>query len=173
MASCVYGIDSLAFSEHQESIIRKMGMALFDYPIKLIAYYALLQVFPFVSKLFRVRVYPKSIEDFFIRLMEDAIKLRLDSGSVRDDYLGYMLQLQDRKKLKSIDLAAHTVTFFLDGYETSSNVIAHVLYQLALNPPVQKRLREEIGQSLLRHDGVVTYDSMHEMTYLEQVMNGK
>lgn len=149
-----------------------MGASLFDYPLKLIVFYTLLQAFPFMSKIYQMKVIPEKIESFFTKLMDDAIKLRVDSKIERDDYLNYMIQLSKKKKLKHIELAAHTVTFFLDGYETSSNVISHVLYQLARHSEVQKRLRQDIQESIAENNGV-TYESMHEMTYLDQVFQGE
>lgn len=148
-----------------------MGASLFDYPLKVIVYYTLLQAFPFMSKFYQMKVIPERIESFFTKLMDDAIKLRLDSKIERDDYLNYMIQLSKKKNLKHVELAAHTVTFFLDGYETSSNVISHVLYQVARHLAVQIRLRQEIQESIAEHNGV-TYESMNGMTYLDQVFQG-
>lgn len=73
---------------------------------------------PFVSK---------RVESFFVKLTEDAINLRAEQKTERDDYLNYLLQLKKKKNLENIDVVAHTITFFLDGFETSSIVIAHVI----------------------------------------------
>lgn len=115
---------------------------------------------------------PKNIEMFFTQLTNDAIKLRESSGVERDDYLGYLLQLQKKKNLAPVEVAAHTLTFFLDGYETSSVVISHCLYELASNEEYQKRLRAEINESIQKY-GSVTYDSIGEMKYLDQVFHGE
>lgn len=151
--------------------MRQMGASLFDYPLKVIVYYTLLQAFPFMSKFYQMKVISENIESFFTKLMDDAIKLRVDSKVERDDYLNYMIQLSKKKQLKHVELAAHTVTFFLDGYETSSNVISHVLYQLGRHREVQTRLRQEIQESIAEHNGV-TYDSVNGMMYLDQVFQG-
>lgn len=153
-------------------MIRKMGISLFEVPLKMIVYFTVVQVFPFVMKFYRMNLIPKTVENFFTQLMNDAIKMRENSGIERDDYLGYLLQLRKKKNLTPIDMAAHTLTFFLDGYETSSTVIANMLYQLAANDECQKRLRAEINDSIKNH-GCVTYESIGEMVYLDQVFNGK
>lgn len=149
-----------------------MGSKLFDFDFKFILYFLVIQMFPFVSKIYTMSLVPKSIEHFFTQLMDDAIKLRKSSGIERDDYLGYLLQLQKKKNLQHIDMAAHTLTFFLDGYETSSLVIAHILYRLAKHPAVQERLRTEIEESLRLNGDQVTYESIGEMKYLDQVFHG-
>lgn len=164
-------MDSKAFSE-EESIIRKMGASLFEFPMKFVIYFMLIQVFPFITKIFKMSLIPKKIETFFTQLTNDAIKLRETSGVERDDYLGYLLQLRKKKNLAPVEVAAHTLTFFLDGYETSSVVIAHCLYQLAANEGYQQRVRAEINESVKQH-GSVTYDSIGEMKYLDQVFHGE
>lgn len=149
-----------------------MGSSLFEFSFKLIVYFTLVQVFPFITKIFTVGMMPKRVEKFFTQLTNDAIKLRETSGVDRDDYLGYLLQLRAKKNLAPIDMAAHTLTFFLDGFETSSVVISHMLYQLATNIECQHRLRTEINKSIKQH-GSVTYESIGEMLYLDQVFHGE
>lgn len=46
------------------------------------------------------------------------------------------------------------------------------LYELAYRPGIQDRLRSEIKDVVARHNGEVTYESLAEMTYLDQVVNG-
>jgi cytochrome P450 len=47
------------------------------------------------------------------------------------------------------------------------------LYELALHPNIQHRLRTEITQVLSKHQGEVTYDAMQEMTYLDMVVSAE
>lgn len=125
VSSCIYGVDAKSFTG-EKSIIREMGSKIFEPNVKLIIYFVLLQVFPFIKKIYQMKIVSKSVESFFIRLMEDAIKLREERKIERDDYLNYLLQLKEKKNLPNIDVVAHTITFFLDGFETSSIQIAHV-----------------------------------------------
>ena len=55
-------------------------------------------------------------------------------------------------------------------YETSSSAIATALYELARNPNVQNKLREELKESM-PNDEDCTYDKIMENEYLEQVWN--
>jgi hypothetical protein len=70
-------------------------------------------------------------------------------------------------------MAAQAFVFFLAGFETSSTTMTFCLYELALNPDIQQRLRAEIDTVLHRHGGNITYDSIFEMEYLEKVVDGK
>jgi cytochrome P450 len=71
-----------------------------------------------------------------------------------------------------VDVVAHAITFFLDGFETSSAALSFSLYALATNPDVQDRVREEVESVLRRHGGELTFDDIQEMTYLDMFLAG-
>ncbi len=50
----------------------------------------------------------------------------------------------DQMKLTDEQIVAHSTTFLLAGYETTSNTLAYVSYLLALNPIIQEKLQQEI-----------------------------
>lgn len=62
--------------------------------------------------------------------------------------------------------------FFAAAFETSSSTISFVLFELAKNPDVQRKVQAEIDQVLARHNNVVTYDAVAEMTYFEACIDG-
>jgi len=47
------------------------------------------------------------------------------------------------------------------------------LYELAVNPAIQTKLREEIDTTLEKFGGQISYDSVQDMKYLGQVIDGK
>jgi len=70
-------------------------------------------------------------------------------------------------------IAAHVFVFLLTGFETSLTTLKFCLYELAMNPNIQERIRNEIDTVLERHGGNVTYESVFEMEYLEKFVDGK
>ncbi len=64
--------------------------------------------------------------------MFQAIELREKTKINRDDYLAFLIGLKNKREISELDMAAHGVTFFIDGFETSSVALAHVLYEASL-----------------------------------------
>lgn len=67
-------------------------------------------------------------------------------------------------------LAGHSLSFFLDGTETSSIALSYALYELARNPHCQEKVHEEVTRQLSKHSGQLTYEGIQEMNYLESVL---
>lgn len=117
VASCIFAIDGRSF-EKEESEIIKMGMKM----IRSISDAAK----SFLPK----RLMPQDVQDFFIFLMEEAIKHRNENNVNRDDFLAHIISLKKKKKMNEIAMVAHGVTFFLDGFDTSSIGMAPVFYEV-------------------------------------------
>lgn len=71
------------------------------------------------------------------------------------------------------DILAQAVVFFNAGFETSSTTMCFAIYELAMNPDVQKRLREEINSVLEQNGNMLIYEAIQEMKYLDLVISGK
>jgi cytochrome P450 family 6 len=61
----------------------------------------------------------------------------------------------------------------LAGGDTSSSVISYALTELGHHPEIQQKLRKEIIDKTESSNSEITYDNLHEMSYLNQVVNGK
>jgi len=67
-------------------------------------------------------------------------------------------------------LVAQAAFFFLAGFETSSATMSFSLYNLAKNPEIQKKVREEIKNVLKKSNGEITYEAVSEMEYLSAII---
>lgn len=170
VSSCIYGIDSKAFTDGKCEI-RDVGGEILKPSAKFLAYFTALTIFPFLKKFWKIPFVNKRIETYFTTLMNDAIALRRKMSGERNDFLNYLLELQRKKNLTELDMAAHTVSFFLDGFETSSSVISHVFYLLAMHKDAQRQLRDAINETIER-DGGITFDNLQDIEYLDHVFNG-
>ena len=68
---------------------------------------------------------------------------------------------------------AQALAFLLAGYETAGSTLTFALYELALHPEIQQRLRAEIMQGLSKYDGKLTYDAIQDMSYMDRVVSGE
>lgn len=69
-------------------------------------------------------------------------------------------------------VVAQTVLFFLAGSDTTAITIASCLHELTQNEEIMHKLRENINQTLEKYNGVVCYESIQDMEYLEMVIQG-
>ncbi|KMQ81446.1 cytochrome p450 9e2, partial [Lasius niger] len=81
------------------------------------------------------------------------------------------LERMEGSKIDLDVLASHAFSFFIDGYETSGTVLSFAGFQLASHPDVQAKLRNEVMSVLDKYDGVITYDALKDMTYMDQVIS--
>ncbi|KAI0823809.1 cytochrome P450 [Trametes gibbosa] len=73
----------------------------------------------------------------------------------------------DAEKHTDQELIAQMSTFILGGMDTTSNALSRILHQLAMNPPVQDKLRAEIVETCGGED--IEYDEIMKLPYLEAV----
>lgn len=76
----------------------------------------------------------------------------------------------ENEKMDEKEAISHAFSFFIEGFETSSGVMALALYSLAKNIDIQQRLREEVRDVL---GNEFSFDALQSMTYLECVVMGK
>lgn len=124
----------------------------------------------FISNL---RFIPPTSEKRFKEIIRRIAEYRIKNNVVRNDFLDIMRDLKSGKNgFTDDDVAIQCAGFFIDGYETSSITLSFILFDLADNPLVQTRLKEEIDNTLLKYDGRITYEAIQEMTFLDSVYNG-
>lgn len=122
----------------------------------------------------KFRVFDADVTDFFTKVVEDTVKYRKDNNYVRHDFLNLLIELQKNDPSITLEtIAAQSFIFFIAGFETSSTTMTFALYELAQNQDLQDKVRAEIDDVLEKHDGKVNYDSMNELKYMGQVIDGK
>lgn len=167
VSSCIFALDAGALNK-DVSVIRNMAKEMFKPSFRLVVLLLLSEICPKLNRFLRIPFIPKNVEDFFAKLMKDAADHRRSSKLDKTDVMQYLLTLQDRKNLNDVELVANAITFFLDGYETSSVSMALILFELARDKRVQDKLRKEIMDAEVT--GKLTLDAMADLRYLDQVV---
>ncbi|KAJ1520474.1 hypothetical protein ONE63_003600 [Megalurothrips usitatus] len=186
IGSCAFGIQTNTLKD-PDAEFRTMGRNAFSLsPVQGLFRFVAPQVLPYLRRVLPIRLVPQDIHDFFTKMFQNTVAYRQKNHVVRHDFVDLLLQLKTKGKLNDqpddehqsvpdsgIDediLPAQAFVFFLAGFETSSSTLANCLTELSQHPEVQERLREEVDRVLAAHDGKLSYDVMHEMTYMEQVL---
>ncbi|KAF5287159.1 hypothetical protein FQA39_LY16037 [Lamprigera yunnana] len=68
-------------------------------------------------------------------------------------------------------ITAQVMILIIGGTDTTSTHMAYVLYELALNPDVQERLRREVDNTLEKSNFDITYETLMGMKYLDMVIS--
>jgi cytochrome P450 family 6 len=63
--------------------------------------------------------------------------------------------------------------FLAAGFETAGSTLYFALYEIALHPEIQNRLRNEIMHVLNKENGQLTYDAIQNLAYLDMVVSGE
>ncbi|OAD61701.1 putative cytochrome P450 6a19 [Eufriesea mexicana] len=127
---------------------------------------------PVVNRLLGISVLPKRADRFFRQIVSENLKLRQKEEVPRNDFLQLMIELEKTgEKFDEETIVAHAVSFYLDGMETSSVTLSFVGYELAVHPDIQEKLRDEVKSTYAKHGGVLTYDALKDMTYMNQVIS--
>lgn len=152
--------------EDENSDFLKYGKRFFDFkPHEIIK---LLFAFrnPELARKLGFRFNPKEVTDFFLKIMLDTFEYREKEKIERNDFVSLLLNLKD--SFTKVELAAEAMLVYSGGFETSATLMSFTFYELALNPEIQEKLREEIQSTI---DEEVTYDLVLNMKYLNMVVN--
>lgn len=172
-ATCGFGIDGKSFTKDpksfQKMVKRMMEPSYTQVIAELIGFF-----YPRLKKLFQIRYLPWEIDQYFRDIIKNVIDARKQSPLPENDFLQQIIESTKNSENKNIDenyVVGHAASFFLNGQITSSFAISFVALQIALHPEVQKKIREEIEQIFLKHNGKMNYESLQEFKYMEQVIN--
>ncbi|XP_075165468.1 putative cytochrome P450 6a14 [Haematobia irritans] len=184
IGNVVFGIESHSLENPQEEF-RQKAQSVFKEKRHCAAVEQFMMTNPRLAKKLGLKIFKDDITKYFLDLVKETIDFRLKNNLRRKDFMDLLIKLkaQDEELAntsKGIDLSqgltleqmtAQIFSFLVAGYETSSTTMAFCLYELAWHPDVQEKLRKEIFDSLNNNGGILTYESIHAMEYLDQVIS--
>ena len=172
IGTCAFGIECNSF-KHPDAEFRAMGRELFTFNFRRAIKSFIAINFPKLAMQLSLRISVEKVGNFFRKVVTDTVKLRQEENIHRNDFLQLLINLQESTNFTHDEMTAQVISFFIAGFETSATTMNFGLYELARNPDIQKKLREEICQVLDKHDNKLTYESLSEMKYLAQVLDGE
>ncbi len=136
-----------------------------------------------VKQTLESRITTKSKRNDIIDLMIEAIRgeLKHDHEHEDDEY-EKDAKLKTQSKLKTITkedeeiiMVATAMVMMVAGYDTTAMTLSYVCYELAKNPDIQDRLREEVDEAYAKKEDedcpALDYQDVQFLEYLDQTIN--
>ncbi|XP_025263906.1 cytochrome P450 9e2-like [Camponotus floridanus] len=130
---------------------------------------------PIITKILGITFVSNRIRYFFKDLMRNTIDTRDKQNIVRPDMLQLMMESRGKrgpgKELTIEDMTSQAFIFFFGGFDTVSTLMCFAAHEIAVNPSVQTKLRDEVDEVLKKTNGELTYEALNGMQYLDAVIN--
>ena len=111
---------------------------------------------------------------FFEVVYKGILDQRRQSGARNDDFIDMLIDLME--KVKSNDykklgitertILANAVEFYIAGQDSMATAMTLIAFYVTKNPEIEKKLYEEVDDYFQRHNDQASYDTIHELVYL-------
>ncbi|XP_019699655.2 cytochrome P450 6k1-like isoform X2 [Harpegnathos saltator] len=136
--------------------------------------------YPEITRLFNIKLFGAGCNRFFRKFFWDMVEQRTQSGKKRGDLVDILIKLKEEFadqdfndfKFDGDDLVAQAAIFISGSLETSSTTMSFALYEIAIHPEVQNKLRKEILDAVREAGGKITYEMVTiSLPYLDMVLS--
>ncbi|KAH0949994.1 hypothetical protein HN011_009807 [Eciton burchellii] len=174
IATCAFGISVDSMKDPKNDFFLH-GKKMTEFGLLAIVKIMMFQHLPLLSRLLNIKMTDRHSREFFMDLVTETIRVRDEKGISRPDMLQLMMDDRNKKEagreLSILDMTSQVFIFFLAGFDSSSTGMSFTMYELAVNPDIQRKLQNEIDQVLEDTNGRPSYDDINRMTYLNAVVN--
>ncbi|XP_014477701.1 PREDICTED: cytochrome P450 9e2-like [Dinoponera quadriceps] len=174
IATCAFGIkvDSMKDPTNQFYVYGKETTSFIgDRAFK----FLFVRAFPTLAQFLRLKFLSDGATNFFKDIVKTTIATRDAKNITRPDMIQLMMDMRGKregdKELSIDDMSAQAFIFFLGGFETSSTAMSFIAHELAANPDVQAKLRQEIDEALEDSKEKVTYETINHLKYMDMVIS--
>lgn len=176
IGTTAFGIECNSLKD-ENADFRVMCRSIFKEPRHSMKVIFLMGAFMETARFFGMKTHTERVLDFFMGIVRETINYREQNKIERNDFMDILLKMKneskDGYKLTFNEIAAQVFVFFAAGFETSAALMTFCLYELALNPDIQTKCRNQIEKAIANQKGIFNYDAMADMTYFDCVLNGK
>ncbi|KAM7343726.1 cytochrome P450 6u1 [Cochliomyia hominivorax] len=136
--------------------------------------------FPSMARLLQYRLYSLEATNYFQKLINDKLyerEYQYNQQSFTDflqiwcDSRKISTSSQAFNKLNNAEITAQAFNFIPAGLDATTTTVSCCLYELALQPDIQDKARQEIREVLTKYHNKITEESIKEMVYLKQILN--
>ncbi|XP_050497945.1 cytochrome P450 9e2-like [Diabrotica virgifera virgifera] len=183
IGSCAFGFEVNSVKEANNEFYQK-GLELTDFTnfwknFALFGY----MIIPGLYKLLNLKIVSDEESKYYHSIIEKTIKLRKEKGIIRHDMIHLLMEARDEANklqtngdhndwnISDEDIIAQAIVFYFAGFDTITLLLTYLFYELALNPDIQNKLRNEVEQTLKECDGKVTYEALFKMKYMDMAVS--
>lgn len=187
-ATDCYTTNSLGFNER--SVTNGFKSEFFRHGMMCLGWFFIRHVFvgtfyPRVHRLLKMGVANKEVTGYFQKLADRCMRTHGDySGNNNENanLLQTLIAMKQRGRQSSQDenvtaeivdekfVAAQIYVFFIAAHDSVGNTLAFCLYELALQPELQAKVRTEIRE-VFSHTSDVTLQTLNDLKYTSQVLS--
>lgn len=111
----------------------------------------------------------KNATNFLKEQLLRNVEYRKNNPQVMNDVLEHMLSTE----LDFNDIFAHSSVMFVAGLDNLVSTIKNCIYELSKSEELQTKARHDVLDAMDKTNGELTYETLNEMQYLDQCINGK
>uniref|UniRef100_A0A8D8I808 Cytochrome P450 6a9 n=2 Tax=Culex pipiens TaxID=7175 RepID=A0A8D8I808_CULPI len=182
IGTCAFGLECNSLHD-SDAAFRRMGRKVMEPPPGRLFVVILAQQFRKIARALRVKTIDTDVSQFFMNAVRETVEYREKNRVERNDFMNLLIKMKngqviedgtivDTEGLTLEEIAAQAFVFFLAGFETSSTAMTYCLYELASNPELQQKARDDVLKTIKKH-GSLTYEAAHDMHYIEMCINGE
>lgn len=132
------------------------------------------KLFPFLDYVLRFPLVNERKLNLFNEIISKEIAYRQRNNIKQKDILDFVLKIVEKDGIESLhyNFVSQLLTLFMEGIETTRIILCSVLIELSFNQDIQKSARLKIKNVLEKHNNQLTIEALHEMAYIQQIING-
>lgn len=133
--------------------------------------FILIKLSPKLATFLDVKLINPKHASFFTNVIKNSIEYRQKHNVQRNDMIQLLLNAKENKNeaIDVNDIVSQAFVFFAGGSNTLASSMHFLAYNLATNPDVQEKLRQEIKHSKL--DNEVSYELIMNLPYMDMVVS--
>uniref|UniRef100_A0A336MAD0 CSON014287 protein n=1 Tax=Culicoides sonorensis TaxID=179676 RepID=A0A336MAD0_CULSO len=167
IGTCAFGLNCNSLAD-PDAPFREMGRRIFGKPRNPRYLQIFLITFKEFGKLLGMKTLRDDVSQFVLDTIKETVEYRNLNQVERHDFMELLIKLKNNGEITLNELAAQCYVFYIGGFETSSTTISYALFELAQNEELQNKVRAHINEIMARHNGILSYECLSDMTYVEQ-----
>lgn len=171
IGTCAFGLNCNSLA-NPNAPFREMGRRIFGKPRNPRYLQQFLITFKGIGKALGMKTLRDDVSQFVMDTIKDTIEYRKQHHIERNDFMELLIKMKNDGEITLHELAAQCYVFYIAGFETSSTAIAYALFELAQNMELQNKARKHITDVMNKYNGKISYESLSDMTYVEQCIQG-